>query len=70
MSHRDRYEVLVLTPVRYTDKAVCVREEDGKECWLPFSQIRDPDERYIRECEGQLVEIEIPNWLAEEKGLL
>ena len=37
--------------------------------WIPFSQLQDPDEKYLRECVGQEVEIEIPWWLAEEKGL-
>lgn len=70
MGHRTRTEVLVLTPIRYTDKAVCVKAEDGTECWLPFSQIDEPDEQYIREAKNEPIEIEVPNWLAEEKGLL
>lgn len=66
--------VFELYIVRFTDKAVLVKEseEDAKEdaFWLPFSQILDPDEEYIRKSQGEEIELELPNWLAEEKDLM
>ncbi len=70
MSHRDRSEVLELTVQQCTTKAVRVSDAAGNAYWLPFSQIIEPDENFIRDAEGDTIEIEIPNWLAEEKGLL
>ena len=64
----DTYQLMV---VRCTQAAVCVREPGRRfEFWLPFSQILDPSEEDIRECVGTDCEIEIPDWLAEEKDLL
>ena len=57
--------------IHETDKAILFLPDgwdDGKEIWLPKSKT-NWDEKW--ECEkGDLIEIEIPNWLAEEKGLL
>ena len=43
---------------------------DGEEIWLPFSQIEEPDEAYVRDCRGLEIEMTIPAWLAKEKGLI
>jgi hypothetical protein len=50
-----------------TDRAICVREdEDGEDIWLPQSQIQ-----WDRDAErGEEIEIIVPEWLLENKGLL
>lgn len=53
-----------------TERAVCVREDiDGDDVWLPLSQIEmagDGDD-YDR---GDPIEIEAPEWLLLDKGLI
>ena len=60
--HLDVEEIL-----RETDKAFLVRLEDGREEWLPFSQIADPDEYQVgdRDCT-----VSITEWVARQKGLV
>ena len=41
--------------------------ESGDELWIPKSQIHDDSEVYAKDHSGELV---IPEWLAEEKGLI
>jgi len=53
-----------------TDKAIGVREEGDSEdsdmIWLPKSQIE-----YDDNCsEGDLIDVDIPEWLAEDKDLI
>lgn len=50
-----------------TDKAILV-EWGGEEFWLPRSQIRDGFETWL--CEGFQGDIEVVEWLADEKGLV
>lgn len=57
------------TIVAFSDKAVLITV-DGEKYWLPFSQVEEPDERYIRDCRGLEIEMTIPAWLAKEKGLI
>ncbi len=59
--HLDVSEVL-----HETDKALCVRLEDGEEIWLPKSQISDP-ENYA--AGDQNCTISVSQWIAEQKGL-
>lgn len=51
--------------VHRTDKAVLVKDaEDTEPVWLPLSQVEvegDP---------GQVGEITLPDWLAQDKGLI
>lgn len=42
-----------------TDKAILVETDFGEEVWLPLSQINLCGD-----------EVEIPEWLAEDKGLI
>ncbi len=49
-----------------TDLAILV-DIDGDEVWLPKSQIEMSDGSLDA---GDLIEIDVPDWLAEEKGLL
>lgn len=54
-----------------SEKAVKVRSsEDEEPFWLPFSQITDPSEEYVRKSEGDEIEFTIYEWLAREKGLV
>lgn len=50
-----------------TDKALLCVFESGVEEWVPKSQIREDSQ--VNE-KGDVGEIAIPVWLAEEKGLL
>lgn len=59
--HLDVEEVL-----RESDKALLVRLEDGREEWLPFSQISEPDDYKVGD---RNVTISITSWLANQKGL-
>lgn len=52
--------------LRASEKALLC-EVDGKQVWIPQSQILDDSEVWKAADEGQLV---IPMWLAEEKGLV
>jgi len=49
-----------------TEKAVLVHDADVT-TWIPKSQIIDADIDFEI---GKLVEIELPAWLAEEKGFI
>jgi hypothetical protein len=50
-----------------TPDAILVNDGD-QDFWLPKSQLGDLEEKTIK---GELyVDVEIPNWLAEEKGLI
>lgn len=49
-----------------TDAAVKVRDADGREAWLPKSQIEWPGSAKLHE----VIEVTVPQWLAEEKDLV
>ena len=60
----DDYEVEV---IRITDNAVQIMyEDDGAEIWLPRSQVEFAGVPRS----GYVITVTIPNWLADEKGLL
>jgi hypothetical protein len=65
-----RWDKVTLTFVvhRETDKAILVSDDgDRKKAeWLPLSQIKITREWVEGDNEG--VEVEVPQWLAEEKG--
>lgn len=57
-----------VTYVHQTDSAILVKDADDVEIWLPLSKIDyDGDLDIVRP--GQLMMIEVPDWLALEKGL-
>jgi hypothetical protein len=53
--------------LRATALALLVRFEDGKEYWVPQSQIDDDSEVYEAGGEGKLV---VSHWWADKQGLL
>lgn len=56
---------LAVIIVHRTDKAVRVKDaEDSEPVWLPLSQVEVEGEV------GQIGEITLPDWLAQEKGLI
>ena len=55
-----------VTALRETEMALLC-EIDGKQVWIPKSQIHEDSEVYKMGTEGELV---IPQWLAEEKELV
>lgn len=66
----DRYETVYFTVESVkveTDRALLCVFEDGREEWIPKSQIQPDSEVNEKGDEG---EIAIPTWLAEEKRLL
>ena len=50
-----------------TDKAIMVSDDgdDGNAVWIPKSQVQQ-----MEEVSGDIIEIEIPEWLAEREGLI
>ena len=66
MSDDDDNVTIECTALQQTAKGLLVRSEDGKEAWLPQSQIHDDSEVWKKGQKGKLV---IPTWLAEDKGL-
>lgn len=64
---KDDMEVYEFIFVRESDKAigVCKEGEEGRLIWLPKSQI-DYEEKPQR---GEVIEVEVPDWLAIEKDL-
>jgi hypothetical protein len=65
---RDHPEYLSVEYVKVeTDKALLCVFETGDEEWIPKSQIGEGSEVKRK---GDVGEIEIPRWLAEEKDLL
>ena len=67
MGRTDPIEVAVEIK-RETAKALLVDDSSG-EVWIPKSQIgNDPDD--YEDMIGETVTLEIPEWLAEEKGFI
>jgi len=60
---------IVCKYVSSTDKAILV-EIDGDKEWIPRSQIYDASVDLDELEKGDPVTITIPEWLAEEKGLM
>jgi hypothetical protein len=70
-SRSDRYETsfFEVTEVKVeTDLALLCVFEDGREEWIAKSLIREGESEVLKK--GDVGEIAIPVWLAEEKGLL
>ena len=53
--------------VRRTEKAILVRDADDKEIWLPLIQIEITQGGDLGK---EILKIEIPKWLATDKGLV
>ena len=62
----DEMESFMFEFVTETDGAILVEDEDGK-YWLPKSVIEYDGAEYEK---GDEITIDIPEWLAEEKGLI
>lgn len=52
--------------VAETDKALLIRFEDGREEWMPLSQIADPDSYKKGDRNGT---ISLTDWIVHQKGL-
>ncbi len=67
MSKNNEPVELYVAIARTTDMSILIHCE-GKDAWLPKSQIKDYDDtRYDRGYRGHM---EIPYWLAFEEGLI
>jgi hypothetical protein len=65
MARNDMIDVEDLEFLHETDSAILV-ECDGEEVWLPLSQIEwDGDAE-----RGDTITVSMPEWLAEDKGLI
>lgn len=62
----DEMESFIFEFVTETDGAILVEDDTGK-YWLPKSQIDYNGGEYEK---GDEIAIDIPEWLAEEKGLI
>jgi|Cruoilmetagenom7_1024161.scaffolds.fasta_scaffold37309_3 hypothetical protein len=51
-----------------TEAAILVDHGMGEDTWVPKSQILDYSEDSY--CIGDAIEIELPEWLANEKGMI
>lgn len=54
--------------VRETDKAICVAEGENDTYWLPKSQVEYNE--FITYSRGDKIEVTMPMWLAQEKGIV
>jgi len=63
-------ETFQLTYIHHTDNAILVYDTDpGDKFWLPKSQIEfDPDD-LLGLKSGEIIEIDIPDWLVEKHDL-
>ena len=52
--------------IHKTENAILVTDDEVKEVWLPKSQVTTHQNYDI----GDTLTIEIPEWVAEEKGLI
>lgn len=50
----------------FTESAILCEHGQG-ECWIPKSQIRDYSDEVVL---GEIIEIEIPEWLAADKDMI
>ena len=58
-----------VTILKKTDKALLC-EIDDQQVWIPISQLHEDSTLNGESDEGELGDIVIPEWLAEEKDLL
>jgi hypothetical protein len=68
MSTHEDFDLGVVEVKQVTAKALLVKVDDS-DVWIPKSQILDCDKDVDDVEIGDVVEIIIPQWLAEEKGL-
>lgn len=64
---KERTVILMLMECNRTERAILVAETDEPEVdqhWLPLSQIE------VQEKENSIIEVEMPEWLAQENGLI
>lgn len=64
--HNARTE-LAVEFVRETENAILVKDGNN-EVWIPKSQVTYDEDLELKR--GLALEIELPEWLAEEKGLI
>ena len=62
----DEIESFIFKFVTETDGAILVEDDTGK-YWLPKSVIEYDDRCFEK---GDAIEVDVPGWLAEEKGLI
>jgi hypothetical protein len=64
MTRRTIIDISVII-VHRTEKAVLIKDaENAKPVWLPLSQVE------IEGGSGEIGELTLPEWLAQEKGLI
>ena len=54
-----------------TDQAFKIEIEGEEDVprWIPFSVLVEPTEKEVRDAIGDSIDIEIPAWVARQKGL-
>jgi len=68
MTYNELIDVEDLTFVRSSDAAILVEDPDGDEVWLPKSEIAWPEDAGAER--GDSITVTMPEWLAEDKGLI
>lgn len=66
----DTVEINDVLLVRKTDRAICIKDDDLKDHWIPKSQLLAGSDNVERHTEGDFITIEIPEWLAYDKELI
>ena len=57
---------ITVTVKHKTEKAVLVNDGGKKDQWVPLSQITSDNEIEV----GNVIVIEVPEWLAKDKGFI
>lgn len=72
----DTVDIYDLVLLHKTNKAYLVRDNDKYECWIPISQVesiefgKDLIDEESHQPVKEIYRLTIPEWIAEEKGLL
>lgn len=64
----EAYATVELVFQTSTEDALCFHDEDGKNIWIPFSQLHD-DAREISANRGDVVSVEVKERWATKHGL-
>lgn len=62
------YVTVSCTKVAETERALCIRDEDGEKHWIPFSQIKSNDGMRFNTVTGK-GEVEMTKWIADQRGI-
>lgn len=70
MSGHDEPVEIQVEVVHLTEMAILIRDEENAEYWIPLSMVNEESEIGAGSLPGEAGVLVIPEWLAEEKGML